>query len=115
MQNEYSERLKSLKDDEDGEEEGLLHEKNFRCLERFFDGDNLGRYSYYLSRTIKICEIAGICRKTGKKSAARRAEKLYKKSLENGDNYFAVVYLDAACQFRNFTDEQFKEIAGSGK
>ncbi len=114
MQKEYDERLNHRESNDDSGDEGLLNEKNFRCIENFFGNDNLGKYSYYMSRTIKISEIAGICRKTGRESAARYAEEQYKKSLAKGDDFFAVIYMDAATQFRHFTDEQFREIAGSG-
>lgn len=112
MEKEYKKRLKFLKDNDGSGDRHLPFGRDFVCLEKFFDGDNVKKYSFSLFRTMKLFETVKEYKKTGRQSAISYAEKQYKKAMKQGENTLAVVYIDLSCRLRMYTDEEFDGMNG---
>lgn len=115
MEKEYKKRLKFLKDNDGSGDRHLPFGRDFVCLEKFFDGDNVKKYSFSLFRTMKLFETVKEYKKTGRQSAISYAEKQYKKAMKQGESTFAVVYIDLSCRLRMYTDEEFDGMNGGDK
>lgn len=112
MEKEYKKRLKFLKDNDGSGDRHLPFGRDFVCLEKFFDGDNVKKYSFSLFRTMKLFETVKEYKKTGRQSAISYAEKQYKKAMKQGESTLAVVYIDLSCRLRMYTDEEFDGMNG---
>ena len=115
MEKEYKKRLKFLKDNDGSDDRHLPFGRDFVCLEKFFDGDNVKKYSFSLFRTMKLFETVKEYKKTGRQSAISYAEKQYKKAMKQGESTLAVVYIDLSCRLRMYTDEEFDGMNGGDK
>lgn len=115
MEKEYKKRLKFLKDNDGLGDRHLPFGRDFVCLEKFFDGDNVKKYSFCLFRTMKLFETVKEYKKTGRHSAISYAEKQYKKAMKQGESTLAVVYIDLSCRLRMYTDEEFDGMNGGDK